>query len=144
MKNDPAFMEQWWAGIVCMLFWAALVMSLSRCHGEEVTVTWNPNPEPNITHYRVWRGLDLLGETADTRLRIDLPTDQPSTLTVTAHSAAGSSPHSKPLVLAPAMVYSSADLRVWVVEKSSVFFQTLERDGVRTSRQFFRVNYHTP
>jgi len=25
-----------------------------------------------------------------------------------------------------------------------VFFQTLEREGIKTERQFFRVNYHTP
>jgi hypothetical protein len=30
------------------------------------------------------------------------------------------------------------------VEKSSVFFQTLEREGEKIEKQFFRVNYHTP
>jgi hypothetical protein len=25
-----------------------------------------------------------------------------------------------------------------------VFFQTLEREGIKIEKQFFRVNYHTP
>ena len=138
--------ERWWAGVACLLFWSAFVMCASRCQGNEkaVLLAWNPNPESAIT-YRVWRGLDLLGETTETRLEVRLPTDQPSTLTVQAINPNGlASAHSKPLIVAPAVVHSSPNLRVWVVEKSSVFFQTLEREGVRTERQFFRVNYHTP
>jgi hypothetical protein len=109
-----------------------------------VIVSWNQNPESGIT-YRVWRGLTLLGETKVTSLEVRLPTDQPSTITCQAISAFGIvSQHSKPLVVAPAVVHSSTDQRVWVVEKSSVFFQTLEREGEKTERQFFRVNFHTP
>ena len=127
-------------GIVFMAL--AAVMT---CQGAEkaVVVAWNPNPEAGVT-YRVWRGLELLGETTETRLEVRLPTDQTSTLTATAHRDGLASQHSKPLVLAPAVVHSSPDLRVWIVEKSSVFFQTLEREGVRTERQFFRVHYNTP
>lgn len=140
-------MEQWWPGLACLLVWAAVILAVfvaSQCKGAEVTVAWNPNPESNILFYRVWRGLDLLAQTTATHATVTLPTDQISTMTVTAHSAAGSSPHSKPLVLAPAVVHSSADLRVWIVEKSSYFFHVLEREGIRTDKQFFRVHYHTP
>jgi hypothetical protein len=141
-----AITEQWWLGLGLLLFWAAVIMSVSRCCGAEaaVIVGWNQNPESGIT-YRVWRGLALLGETTETKLEVRLPTDQPSTLTVQAVSPAGiTSQHSLPLVVAPAVVHSSPDLRVWIVEKSSVFFQTLEREGIRTTRQFFRINYHIP
>jgi len=117
----------------------------SRADGVRVTLAWNPNPaDEKVEYYRLWRGLELLGQTAETRLEVRLPRDQISTLTVTAHRGDLASLHSKRLVLAPAVVHSSTDMRVWVVETSSVFFQTLEREGVRTERQFFRVNYHTP
>ena len=127
-------------GIVFMAL--AAVMT---CQGAEkaVVVAWKPNPEPGVT-YRLWRGIELLGETTETRLEVRLPTDQPSTITCTAHRDGLTSPHSKPLILAPAVVHSSPDMRVWIVEKSSVFFQTLEREGQKTERQFFRVQYHTP
>lgn len=137
--------EQWWAGMLCLLFWAAVVMSLSRCQGEEVKVTWNPNPpEEKVEFYRVWRDAELLGETTETRLTVNLPTDRPSILTVTAHRGELASAHSKRLILAPAVVHTSTDLRVWVVEKPSVFFHVLERAGIKTPRQFFRIQYHTP
>jgi len=117
----------------------------SRAEGVRVIVAWNPNPvSDNVEYYRLWRGLELLGQTAETRLEVRLPRDQISTLTVTAHRGDLTSLHSKRLVLAPAIVHSSTDMRVWIVEKSSVFFQTLEREGIRTERQFFRVHYHTP
>jgi len=117
----------------------------ARAEGVRVTLAWNPNPvSENVEYYRLWRGLELLGQTAETRLEVRLPRDQTSTITVTAHRGELASNHSKRLVLAPAIVHSSPDMRVWIVEKSSVFFQTLEREGIRTERQFFRVNYHTP
>ena len=131
--------------IVGVILWLVIGYKCMVQGGEaSVTVAWKPNPEPCVT-YRLWRGLELLGETTETRLRVELPTDQISTITCTAHiDPAFPSRHSKPLILAPAVVHSSTDLRVWVVEKSSVFFQVLEREGVRTERQFFRINYHSP
>ena len=117
----------------------------SRGDGVRVVLAWNPNPaDEKVEYYRLWRGLELLGQTAETRLEVVLPTDQVSTLTVTAHRGDLASLHSKRLVLAPAVVHSSPDMRVWIVEKSSVFFQTLEREGEKIEKQFFRVNYHTP
>ena len=130
-----------------ILYLGVVFMALAAfitCHGaESVVVTWNPNPESGVT-YRIWRGIELLGETTETRLQVTLPTDQLSTITATAHRDGMTSPHSKPLVLAPAVVHSSPDMRVWVVERSSYFFQTLEREGTKTERQFFRVQYHAP
>ena len=156
----PAFLEQWWGGIGCLLFWGVAIMGLffgcqpARAQSDvaalpvleqAVTVVWNPNdPSEKVEFYRVWRGLDLLGQTSEPRLRIELPTDQLSTLTVTAHRGELASAHSKRLILAPAVVHTSTDLRVWVVEKPSVFFHVLEREGIKTPRQFFRIQYHTP
>jgi hypothetical protein len=130
---------------VLMLIGYLAGCATARSEDARVVLAWNPNPaDENITHYRLWRGLELLGQTAETRLEVVLPTDQISTLTVTAHRGELSSYHSKRLVLAPAVVHSSTDMRVWIVEKSSVFFQTLEREGIKIEKQFFRVNYHTP
>lgn len=137
--------DRWWMGPLLMLLWAVFIMAASRCQGVEVVLAWNPNPESDaVTHYRVWRGLDLLGQTAEPRLKVDLPADQTSILTVTAHRGELASRHSQRLVLAPAVVHSSPNMKVWVVEQSSIFFQTLEREGIKTPQQFFRVNYHTP
>ena len=130
---------------VLMLIGYLAGCATSRAGDVPVVVAWNANPVgDNVEYYRLWRGLELLGQTAETRLEVRLPRDQTSTLTVTAHRGDLASNHSKRLVLAPAVVHSSSDMRVWIVEKSSVFFQTLEREGEKTERQFFRVNYHTP
>lgn len=104
-----------------------------------VKVAWNPNPETNIVSYRVWRGLDLLGETAATSLVVDLPTDRTSSLTCQAVNDKGlTSAHSKPLVVAPINVHESGDLKVWKVHTRSTFFVTLECEGTVSPRAFFR------
>ena len=143
-KDAPALIRD----MRIVLYLVIVILALAgvmTCRGAEkaVIVAWNPNPEPGVT-YRIWRGIELLGETTETRLEVRLPTDQISTITATAHRGELSSLHSKRLVVAPAVVHSSPDMRVWIVEKSSVFFQTLEREGQKTEKQFFRVNYHTP
>jgi len=128
-----------------IVFMALAAFITCQGAGASVTVAWDRMPDHDSTViYRVWRGIELLGETTETRLQVTLPTDQLSTITATAHRDGMTSPHSKPLVLAPAVVHSSPDMRVWVVERSSYFFQTLEREGTKTERQFFRVQYHAP
>lgn len=119
-----------------------LTLTIATAREAPVTVSWNPNPEPNIT-YRVYRGLDLLAATAATQITVYLPTDQQSTLHVTAVNTDGlASLPSQRLVLTPVNVQTSADLRVWAVVPSSTFFHTLERDGVVVDKHFFRFEYY--
>jgi len=128
--------------IVGVILWLVIGYKCMVQGGEaSVTVAWKPNPEPCVT-YRLWRGLELLGETTETRLRVELPTDQISTITCTAHiDPAFPSRHSKPLVVMPVNVHTSTDLRVWEVRPRSTFFVTLASEGETVPRQFFRFEY---
>jgi hypothetical protein len=63
MKPDPdkrtVLIEQWWIGCGVMLFWAVIIMGLTRgcARGAEVKLAWNPNPETDIAGYEVLVGL---------------------------------------------------------------------------------------
>ena len=125
--------------LACLIFWLSVA---TYCKGAEVTVAWNPNPEPNITHYRLWRGTELLGETSETQLKVTLPEDRISSLTVTAHNDLGmQSGPSQPLVLMPVTAESSVDLKFWFPEKAT-FFAVLEHEGEVKMKRFFRLKFN--
>lgn len=128
--------------IVAAILWL-VVGYKCMVHGRTapVMLAWNTNPEPGVT-YRIWRGIELLGQTAETRLQVMLPTDQISTITCTAHiDPAFPSRHSKPLLVMPVNVHTSGDLRVWEVRPRSTFFVEITSEGKTVPRQFFRFEY---
>lgn len=50
--------EQWWVGIVCMLFWAAAIFIFikSCAHGAEVALSWNQPPSgPLVSQWKIYR-----------------------------------------------------------------------------------------
>lgn len=97
-------------------------------------IRWNPNlPEDNVTHYRVWRGIDCLATVETNRAVVDLPTDQLSTLTVTATNESGESEHSDPITAIPVTPQHSEDLTHWTDRKP--FFVE------QKPSQFFRFKY---
>jgi hypothetical protein len=102
-----------------------------------MTLGWNPQG-PNI-YFRVWRGLELLAVTEPgiNSAKLELPIDQLSTLTVTAHNETQSSTHSEPLVAMPITPQWSPDLRVWVVQPKHIFFVEYK------PKLFFRAAYPT-
>lgn len=148
LARRPAARPSYRSAILMILWSAAIVFAaFGRVSAQDaaVTIAWDRMADHDDTvFYRLWRGIVLLGETKENRLEVRLPTDQISTLHCTAHRGELVSAPSKPLVVAPAVVHRSPDMRVWIVEKSSYFFQTLEREGVKTEREFYRVHYYTP
>lgn len=53
-ERERIIAEQCWVGIACLLFWAVIVMGLFRsCSG--ATLQWNPNPEADVTGYKVYQ-----------------------------------------------------------------------------------------
>jgi hypothetical protein len=94
---------------------------------------WNPNPEPEVTGYRVWCGIDCIASVTEPRASLDLPTDRLSTLTVTAVSATGESEHSDPLTVRPITPESAEVLKPWIRQRT--FFVP------NTPRHFFRFSY---
>lgn len=55
--------------------------------GRDVTLRWNPNPEPDIIGYRVYRGIDMLVETAATSAPASVETGD--VLGLVAYNTAG-------------------------------------------------------
>jgi hypothetical protein len=96
----------------------------------EVKLAWNPSEGTQPITYRVWRGIEQIAETSGTTATVTLP-DEPVTLTVSAHNAAGSSPHSEPLHLVAVRVQESTNLRAWW------YVKTLHRE--KKSAAFYRL-----
>lgn len=133
---------------ICIFILTVIFMFLVTCacfaREASVYVAWNPNTEPSIT-YRIWRGIELLGSTTETKLKVNLPTDQTSTITAQAVNQNGLvSLHSKPLVVTPLTIQTSTDLKVWIVKATSTVFITLESEGVKIPNQFYRIEHFKP
>jgi hypothetical protein len=117
--------------LIALLFAAAFLTTcgLARAQDEPSTVgiagmtlAWKAQG-PTI-FFRVWRGLDLLATTEPgvNRAKLELPVDQLSTLTVTAHNETQSSVHSQPLVAMPVTPQWSQDLSSWTAQPRHIFF----------------------
>ena len=113
--RKAALAEQWWAGLIALAVLAVGVLLIayiaSPAGAAPVPIAWDA--DANASAWRVWRGIDLLAETNQASATIDLPADQLSTITVTAHNDSGSSAHSEPLVLLPVTPRHSYDLAKW-------------------------------
>jgi hypothetical protein len=98
--HDRCLTEQCWLGIGCLLVWAVLIMSVSRCSGGEVKLAWNPNPESDLSGYRVYRigppNLMLVATTATTATVTAFPGEE---VAVSAFNAAGESDLSAPVTI---------------------------------------------
>lgn len=112
-----------------------ILLTLTSCLATAfpAKLRWNPNPEPDILHYRVWCGIELVATVTEPRAAIELPADRLSTLTVTAVNAQGESEHSDPLTVRPITAEDSEDLITWQVKRT--FFVPL------TAKRFFRFSY---
>ena len=74
--------------------------------------------------------------TTEPRATLALPDDQPSTITVTAHTPEGSSAHSAPMELVALRVQESTSLRAWW------YVRTIHRE--RKPAAFYRIEIVTP
>ena len=87
MKQEPtdeqesdrarSLAEQCWLGPLCLLFWAIVIIGFIHgcAKGAECTVAWQlPHAgDPPVTAWRIYRGLELLAETAIPQATIRLP-----------------------------------------------------------------------
>ncbi len=91
---------------------------MTRCHGAErvFRVAWNPSE--GATSYEVFRGTERIAVTTGTTAEVRTGHGS-ATLAVRALNAAGASPFSAPLVIAPVWteirqtIEFSADLKTW-------------------------------
>ena len=80
---------------------------------------WNKNPEPDVVRYEVFRGIEKIGETSGTSLKVVLPLDGCTVAIRAVNSAGLVSPMSSPLVVASVWsrvlvtVQFSPDLKSW-------------------------------
>ena len=123
----------------CLGFWLAVFLFIlwtTRACGVEVKMSWNLNPESeNVTKYRIWRGIELLGEAEKPPLTIILD-GTPAVLTITAISGDVESEHSEPLLIIPITVQESTDLKTWQ-DKKTIYREKLEK-------AFYRVKIVQP
>ena len=94
------------------------------------------NPQTDATGFRIWRGIELVATVETNRATVTLPTDQLSTLTVTATNGTDESEHSDPITVIPITPQTSENLTEWKPQRA--FF--IERKA----SLFFRFSYPSP
>ncbi len=93
-------------------------------------------PQSDAAGFRVYRGIQLLADTTESRVTVELPSDQASTVFVVAYRGALVSEPSDTLTVIPVTPLSSTDLQTW--KSHEPFYVKLEPKG------FFRFSYPTP
>ena len=149
MKQEPtdeqesdrarSLAEQCWLGPLCLLFWAIIIIGFIHgcAKGAECTVAWQlPHAgDPPVTSWRIYRGLDLLAETAIPQATIRLP-DAPCIIAVCAVNESG---QSAPTTLQVAYLtdQDSTDLKIW---------QTIHgyHREFTPGKRFYRTKIETP
>lgn len=131
--------EQWWCGLALLLFWAAVIMGTfyGCAKAGEIVLTWDPAPpEEKVVAWKVYRGIDVFPAVTSPQIRISIPDDQPSVLTVRAENQFGD--HSPPasIEVVPVIIESSTDLKTWTRVR------TIYR--ARQTAEFFRIRIITP
>jgi hypothetical protein len=58
MNPSPRLTPFGWITIWCILFWAIVFAMLTQAFGNMVKFAWNPNPEPDISHYVITYGTE--------------------------------------------------------------------------------------
>jgi hypothetical protein len=92
-----------------------------------------PLPADAVTHWRIFRGIELVAEVKNNRADVALPTDRISTLTVIAYNQQGASEPSDPFHVIPVTPQTSDNLTDW--QPQQTFFVE------RKAKQFFRFSF---
>lgn len=92
----------------------ALLLALAACgQARVVKLVWDTPPAAEqVTHWRVWRGIDLLATVASPSAVLDLD-DRAAVISVTACNLAGESARASIALPALVWIQHSTDLQTW-------------------------------